>query len=149
MTMKVFVSSDSNFVFVLEQTGATLPPLCVPLPQFPALQFCAVFYNIKIDQNTGAHVCLNLEGQVNVLTKTTTLASISFDCVDIGPQMIGVSSPDYTRPSFVDFHLGKDPKITFFNSVAVGVIPAMNAPEFLQETTPVNLDFNLKPLVLN
>lgn len=67
------------------------PPFCVGTG-VPLLNLCVRLYNIRI-QNYNVHVCINLELQF----ASRPLIVVSFDCVRVGVDGVGIEKPSATR----------------------------------------------------
>jgi hypothetical protein len=67
------------------------PPFCVGTG-VPLLNLCVRLYNIRI-QNYNVHVCINLELQF----ASRPLIVVSFDCVRVGIDGVGIEKPSTSR----------------------------------------------------
>ena len=67
------------------------PPFCVGTG-VPLLNLCVRLYNIQV-QNYNVHVCINLELQF----ASRPLIVVSFDCVRVGVDGVGVEKPSASR----------------------------------------------------
>lgn len=67
------------------------PPFCVGTG-VPLLNLCVRLYNIRV-QNYNVHVCINLELQF----ASRPLIVVSFDCVRVGIDGVGIEKPSATR----------------------------------------------------
>lgn len=67
------------------------PPFCAGTG-VPLLNLCVRLYNIRV-QNYNVHVCINLELQF----ANRPLIVVSFDCVRVGIDGVGIEKPSATR----------------------------------------------------
>lgn len=86
------------------------PPFCVGTG-VPLLNLCVRLYNIRV-QNYNVHVCINLELQF----ASRPLIVVSFDCVRVGIDGVGIEKPSATRVASPDpvrhKHTGKIVSLT-------------------------------------
>lgn len=77
------------------------PPFCVGTG-VPLLNLCVRLYNIRV-QNNNVHVCINLELQF----AGRPLIVVSFDCIRVGVDGVGIEKPSTSRVGSPDPIRGK------------------------------------------
>ncbi|XP_046403510.1 uncharacterized protein LOC124169078 [Ischnura elegans] len=66
-------------------TGSSLPPLCLPVPQYPLLQFCGSLSNVSVE-NEAVKFCSRMEVKMPI-----TIVRVDFDCLKIGKDGLDIA----------------------------------------------------------
>ncbi|KDR09871.1 hypothetical protein L798_15567 [Zootermopsis nevadensis] len=119
---------NGNNLYHTSLSARNPPPFCVGTG-VPLLNLCIRLYNIRV-QNNNVHVCINLELQF----ANRPLIVVSFDCVRVGVDGVGIEKPSTSRVMSPDPVRGKHVRTISFT------------PETLHSSayTTINSDWNVR-----
>jgi hypothetical protein len=118
-------------------TARNPPPFCVGTG-VPLLNLCVRLYNIRV-QNNNVRVCINLELQF----ASRPLIVVSFDCIRVGVDGVGIEKPSTTRVVSPDPVRGKHVK------TIVGLTPEiLSSSAHISLRVPTGMSDHKKPPIL-
>ncbi|XP_058799495.1 uncharacterized protein LOC131668983 [Phymastichus coffea] len=85
----MMVMMNENEIFKTSLSARNPPPVCVPLPYVPVLDFCLRLYDLSLQDGNNLHTCIDFEAR---LTQSPLLV-MHFNCIRVGPSGISWTKP--------------------------------------------------------
>ncbi|XP_001607529.1 uncharacterized protein LOC100123806 [Nasonia vitripennis] len=89
LTIDMKVMMNENEIYKTSVSARNPPPVCVPLPYVPVLDFCLRLYDLSVPEGGNLQTCIDFETRL----AQSPLLVMHFNCVRVGSQGISWVKP--------------------------------------------------------